>query len=167
MSVTTAPIKKEFQRVFEFIVKHGVANAAWTNNSIKRFLRWAWYYERIFVVYDGFGASRRIAAVAVAWRQDHPDDSYKDMSIEGTEYGEYLHIYQVIVHPEYRSAGCFSMLLALALQRYPGTSKAFWTSHARGSSRKGRMIITDINTLAQELLKWDSRAKRKTYRSRR
>lgn len=149
-------IRREFQRVFEFVVKHGVSNSAWTNADTKRFLRWAWANKHLLIVHDGEGDSRRIVAAAVCWQTDHPENRYRDFSFDNTARGEYLSVYQVIVHPEFRSRGCMLLLLAMACQEHPGVRKAFWNSHSRG---RNYLRIIDIQTLGKELLKWDYRAK--------
>lgn len=153
-------IKKEFQRCFEFVVKHGV-NSGWTNVKLKEFLRWAWANKHLNIVYDGPEDSKRIAAVGIAWQTDHPENRYRDFSPENTQYGEYLSVFHVIIHPEYRNQGCMLLLLAMALQEHPGVRKVFWNSHARG---KETLRIVDINTLGKELLKWH-REKHKTHHS--
>lgn len=153
-------IKREFQRVFEFTVKHGV-NSGWTNAKLKEFLRWAWANHHLLVVYDGEGESRRIAAIGIAWQTDHPENRYRDFSPENTAYGEYLSIFHVIIHPEYRRKGCMLLLLAMAIQEHPGVRKAFWNAHSRG---KESLRIMDITTLGRELLKWH-REKHQIHRS--
>lgn len=150
-----ADIHKEFQRVFEFFVKHGVQNPLLTNAQRKRFLRWAWDKRHLLVVYDGAGEHRRIAGAAIVWRTDHPENSYRDFSDEATNQGDYLHVYHAVVHPEYRRQGCLLLLLALAVQEHPGARKIFWNSHSRG---RDFLRITDIQTLGKELLKWDYQA---------
>lgn len=145
-------IHQEFQRVFEFVVKHGVRNPQWTNVTTKRFLRWAWDRKHLLIIYDGTGAARRIAAAAMVWRTDHPENRYEDFSDYNTSYGDYLHVYQVIVHPEYRRQGCLIMLLTLALSENPGITRIFWNSHGRMNNH---LRIVDIHTLGKELFKWD------------
>ncbi len=145
-------IRREFQRTFEFVVKHGVHNPSWDNATLKRFLRWSWENHHLLVVYDGTGAARRIAAAAIVWRTDHPENRYDDWSSEHTRIGDYLHVYQAIVHPEYRRKGCLILLLTLALSENPGVTRVFWNSHSR---TKDYLRITDIMTLGRELLKHD------------
>lgn len=147
-----ADIHKEFQRVFEFFVKHGVKNAVMTNSDRKRLLRWSWDKRHLLVIYDGVGDHRRIAAAGIAWRTDHPENSYRDFSDEATNMGDYLHVYQVAVHPEYRRRGSLLLLLALALQEHPGVKKVFWNSHSRGQNT---LRITTVDILGRELLKAD------------
>lgn len=150
-------IKREFQRVFEFVVKHGVHNPHnWTNAQTKQFLRWAWANKHLLIVYDGQGDSRRISACGMAWQTDHPENRYKDFSPQNTSRGEYLSIYHVIVHPEYKRTGCMLLLLALAIDSHPGVKKAFWNCHSRTNNY---LRIIDINTLGKYLLKLDYRAK--------
>lgn len=153
-------IKREFQRVFEFVVKHGVHNPNWTNQDTKRFLRWAWAEKHLLVVYDGVGEFRRVVAAAIVWRTDHPENRYVDFSHENTKVGDYLHVYQTIVHPEFRRKGCLLLLLAMAVNENPGVTRIFWNSHGR---RNFRLRLTDISTLGKELLKWDFQAKQPQY----
>lgn len=145
-------IRQEFQRVFEFVVKHGVHNPSWTNATTKRFLRWAWDKRRLLVIYDGEGPARRIAAAAVVWRTDHPENRYDDYSDSNVMTGDYLSVYQVIVHPQYRRRGCLILLLTLAISENPGVTRIFWNSHGRNHRH---LRITDIATLGKELSKWD------------
>lgn len=142
-------IKKEFQRVFEFVVKHG-PKINWPNRSIKNFLIWAWDNKHLQILYDGQGDSKRIAAVAIVWQQDHPENVYENFENYDDKEGDYLSVYGVIVHPEYRHRGCLLMLLIMSLAEYPKVKKVFWNTHARG---KTGLRITDITTLGRELLK--------------
>lgn len=150
-------IRREFQRCFEFVVKHGVQNPAWTNSDMKRFLRWAWVKKHLLLVYDGEGDRRRIVAAAVAWRTDHPENRYDDFTDSNTNEGPYLHVYQAIVHPEFRKRGCLLLLLAMAIQEHRGVTRIFWNSHSR---KRNYLRIVDIDTLGKELLKWDYQVNR-------
>lgn len=154
--------RKEFQRVFEFVVKHGVHNPNWTNADTKRFLRWSWENRHLLVIYDGTGPARRVSAAAIVWRTDHPENRYEDFTPGNTQVGDYLHVYHVIVHPEYRRRGCLILLLTLAVSENPGVRRIFWNSHSRGCNR---LQLTDIITLGKELLKWDYREKHLLHRN--
>lgn len=143
-------IKREFQRVFEFLVKHG-PKISWNNKDIKKFLVWAWDNEHLIVIYDGYGTNRRICAIAIVWQTDHPENRYDNFAQYDLNDGEYLGVYGVVVHPEYRFKGCLLMLLIRALGKYPDVKKVFWSNHSR--SNKG-LKITTIETLGKELLKW-------------
>lgn len=141
-------IKKEFQRVFEFIVKHNDGNIPWENKLTKKLIRWALFYKKIFIVYDG----SRIAGLGIAWRTTHPENSYEDLSLDRTERGDFLHVYRVIIHPEYRTKGLMFQLLVMALIRFRGVTTVFWEQRMR--NEKSRMIIQPVERVLQELAKW-------------
>ena len=148
-TITNNSVKKDFQRIFEFVVKHkGAAiTGKATNAQIKRLLRWAWFHKMLIILFH----DRRIAAVAVCWRTDHPENNYQDMTFANTEFGDYISVYCVIVHPDYRGRGMMLPLLGLAMKRFDGANKIFWTIHARGSTR---IKITTTEKLSRELMKW-------------
>lgn len=139
--------KRELQRIFEFVVKHNGGNIPWTNSAIKKFLRWALFYKKLFVIYDGM----RIAAIAVCWRTTHPENDYEDLSLSKTEKGDFMHVYRVIVHPEYRGRGLLFMLYTMALLRFRGVRTIYWEQR-RGD--KTRLIIQPVERMLQELAKW-------------
>lgn len=140
-------IKREFQRVFEFVVKHG-PKLHWCNRDIKKFLTWAWNGRHLITLYDGFYDKKRIAAIAIVWQTDHPENRYESFGEYDAREGDYLHVYGCIVHPEYRSRNCFPMLLATALIEYPNVTKIFWNRHAR---EKSGLRITSIDNLGRRL----------------
>ena len=149
ITATKTDIKREFQRIFEFVVKHkgnAITKNA-TNAHIKKVLRWAWYYEKLFIIFDG----TRIVSMAVAWRTDHPENNYRDMSFFNTEIGDYISVYCVVVHPDYRNKGMMLPLLGLVMKRFPGANKIFWAIHARGLSI---LKITTTEKLTKGLIKW-------------
>jgi hypothetical protein len=143
-------LKKEFQRVFEFTVKHG-PKIVWNNKDIKKFLLWAWENKHLIIIYDGYGINRRIAAMAIVFQTDHPENKYENFETYDENQGEYLSVYGVIVHPQYQHKGCLLLLFIKAISIYPSVTKIFWNSHSRGSNK---LRITEINTLGKELLKW-------------
>lgn len=145
-------LDREFQRTFEFVVKHG-PKLHWGNRDIKKFLRWAWNGKHLVTVYDGYYDKRRIAAIAIVWQSDHPENRYESFGAYDEKEGEYLHVYGVIVHPEYRKRNCLAMLLCTSLIEYPSVSKVCWNHHGR---LKQGLRIVDINTLSKELLKWQT-----------
>ena len=147
-------IKKEFQRVFEFVVKHGPKQER-TNAEIKKFLLWAWERKHLLVLYDGFFEARRIAAIAICWQTDHPENKYQNLSTYDLNEGEYLSVYGVVVHPEYRDKGCLLMLLIQAMGQYPEAKKIFFNKHGRGAIG---LRIMDINQFANRLLKGAEKA---------
>lgn len=140
--------KKEFQRVFEFIVKHNSGNIPWENRVTKKLIRWALFYKKLFIVYDG----ARIAGLGFAWRTTHPENSYKDLSLDRTENGDFLHVYRVIIHPDYRYQGIMFQLLVMAMIRFRGAKTMFWEQRARGD--KTRLIIQPVEKVLHELAKW-------------
>ena len=148
-------LKREFQRVFEFLVKHG-PKLHWGNRDIKKFLTWAWNHKHLVIIYDGYFDKRRIAAIGICWQTDHPENKYKDFGDYDVKEGDYLHIFGVVVHPEYRKRNCLAMLLCTALTEYPTVTKICWNTHARG---RNSLRITTIDTLGRELLK----TKKKEY----
>jgi len=152
VTLTKPEIKKEFQRVFQFVVKHKDSNMNWTNKDIRKFLRWAWYYKRLFIIYD----NRRIAAIGIMWRTDHPENASGYLSFERTEFGDYLYVYQVLVHPNYKMRGLLFQLLYEAKKRYNGVKRAFW------KDRKGRLRIIEVNRLMGDLSKWAIRTEIKS-----
>ncbi len=97
--------------------------------------------------------------MAVAWRTDHPENRYEDMSLSNTEYGDYLSVLCAIVHPDYEFKGILTILYALALERFNGIKRVFWTAHARDSKR---LIITDASKLAEVMVKWQKIKSRKS-----
>ncbi len=149
--------KKEFQRIFEFIVKHNNGVIPWENKVTKRLLRWALFYKKLFVVYD----HSRIAGLAIAWRTTHPENSYDDLGVEKTEAGDFMHVYRVIIHPDYRSRGLMFQLLVMGMLRFRGVKTVFWTQRKCGE--KKRLVIQPVNKVLMELAKWQ--AKTKTSRS--
>lgn len=149
-----ADIRTEFHRLFTFCVKHG-PKLPWPNRDIKKFLIWAWDMKHLFVVYDGEGNNRRICAAAIAWRTDHPENRFDSLINAETNQGDYLNVYMVIVHPEYRRKGCMLLLLAMTLEQYKGIKRIFWNSNRRNPDIN-RLRIIDTNTLGRELLKWDN-----------
>lgn len=140
--------QKEFQRVFEFVVKHNGGNIPWKNQITKKLIRWALFYKKIFIVYDG----PRIAALAFAWRTSHPENSYEDLSLDKTESGDFLHVYRVIVHPEYRKQGLMFMLLVMGLLRFRGVKTVFWEKRSRNG--KTQLVIESTQRVLDELAKW-------------
>jgi GNAT superfamily N-acetyltransferase len=141
-------LRKELDRVFKFIVKNKSTTMNWPNNKIKKFLRWAWYYQRLFILRNG----NEIAAIGIAWRTDHPENEPKDVSLANTEIGNYLCVYQVMVHPKYSKKGLLFQLMALFEARFPNTTRTFWTDRA------GRLRIIETKRLIRELYKWASLA---------
>jgi hypothetical protein len=139
--------KRELQRIFEFVVKHG-PKLHWANRDIKKFLTWAWNGKHLVTLYDGFHDKKRIAAIAVVWQTDHPENKYESFGNYDEREGDYLHVYGTIVHPEYRQRECLPMLLATALIEYPKVTKVFWNHHGR---KKNTLVITTINNLGRRL----------------
>ena len=140
--------KRELQRIFEFIVKHNGGNIEWENKITKKLIRWALFYKKLFIVYDG----TRIAGLAVAWRTSHPENSYEDLSLDKTERGDFMHVYRVIVHPEYKSQGLMFQLFIMGLIRFRGVKTVFWEQRIRNG--KSRMIIQPVERVLDELAKW-------------
>lgn len=137
------------KKSFELIVKHhdGVIN--WDTPTLKRFLRWAAYYRRLFVVWASVnkGAGRRIAAIGVAWRTEQYDSHLADLSFENTEFGNNLFIYQVVCHPDFRNTGVLFQLLSLALWRNPGVERAYWVSEHSPSKRTHKISIARLTAM--------------------
>lgn len=149
-------IKREFQRVFEFIVKHNGDTIPWENKLTKKLIRWAVFYKKIFIVYD----KERIAGLAIAWRTTHPENSYEDLSLDRTEKGNFLHVYRVITHPEYTGKGLMFQLLVMGMLRFRGVKHIFWEQRNR-TGGKNRLIIQPVERVLQELFKWHQKAKTK------
>lgn len=150
--------KREFQRVFEFIVKHG-PKMKMPNKDIKQFLIWAWEKSHLIVLYDGYFDTKRIAAIAICWQTDHPENKYENLQEYDLNEGDYLSVYGVVVHPEYRHKGCLLMLFVRALGEYPSVKKIFWNHH----SRKGNGLkIMDVTTFGEQLLKAHSHSLRRS-----
>ena len=128
---------KELQRIFEFVVKHKADTMDWPSPVIRRFLKWAAYYRRLFIVHaDTKDGGRRIIAVGTAWRTESLSPNLDKLDFEHTEFGNYLFIHQCIVHPEFRNAGVLFQMLCLGLQRYPECHTAYWND----SSCKTRVV---------------------------
>lgn len=128
--------EKELQRIFEFVVKHRGETIDWKSGDIRRFLKWAIYYRRLFIIHaDVKGGGRRIAAVGIAWRTENPTPNLAQLDVEHTEFGDYLFVYQVIVHPDFQHAGTMFQLLSMALVRFPGVHTAYWVSEHSPSKR--------------------------------
>lgn len=143
--------KKELQRVFEFFVKNNNGTVNWPNKDIRKMLRWAWFYKKIFIIYapssrKGF---ERIAACDIAWRTDDLSIDFANMKleVENTEFGDNLCILQVIVHPEFKDLGIMLQLLSMNLYRFPGVKKVFWRD------RRNCLRILNVNKLALLLYK--------------
>lgn len=135
-------LQKELQRIFEFVVKHNGGSLDWANKDIRNFIRWAMYYKRLFIVWGPASAgTKRIVAVGVAWRSVEPDCSYSTFDAETLETGDWLHVFRVILHPEYRDRGVMFQLLSMALHRYPRVTHAYWQTHARGNTETRTMEI--------------------------
>lgn len=148
--------KREFQRVFEFVVKHNGDNIPWANSITKKLLRWALFYKKLFIVYDG----QRIAALAIAWRTTHPENSYEDFSLDKTETGDFMHVFRVIVHPDYRAKGLMFQLFVMGLIRFRGVQTVFWEQRIRNG--KTRMVIQPVGKVLEELAKWQKIKKPQT-----
>lgn len=141
--------RKEFQRVFEFIVKHNGENISLENNKLKNFIRWAAFYKKLFIIYD----NKRIAAVGIAWRTTHPENKIRDFSLDSTENGDYIYAYRVIVHPDYSWRGLMFQLMCMAATRFRGCKRIFWEK--RGSTdEKPILVIKTVEQMFKELAKW-------------
>jgi hypothetical protein len=145
--------KKELQRVFEFVVKHNSGNIPWENKITKKLIKWSLFYKKIFIVYDG----PRIAALAFAWRTSHPENSYEDLSLDKTESGDYMHVFRVIIHPEYRKEGYMFQLFVMGLIRFRGVKTVFWEKRTKNG--KSRMVIVPVEKLLEELYKWQKKTR--------
>lgn len=123
--------KREFQRIFEFLVKYHEGVGAWSNRDIRKFLRWAIFYKRLFIIHDdATPSSKRIVAVAVAWRVETPM-SWDFDNLESMETGDTLYVFNTTIHPDYRKKGVLFALLSLALWRYQGVSEIYWENTCR------------------------------------
>lgn len=134
--------EKELQRMFDFVVKHKDASLDWPSADIRKFLRWAAYYRRLFVIRaDVKGGGKRIVALGTAWRTESPTPNVQNLDFDHTEFGNYLFIHQVIVHPDFYHTGIMFQLLSMALWRYPEVHTAFWVSEHSPSKRVRHIAI--------------------------
>lgn len=138
----------DLQKIFEFVVKHRGNTLTYSNSDIRAFLRWAAHYRRLFIVWADVKGGRRIAAVGVAWRTERIAPNISDLSLEATEHGDNLFVYQVVVHPDFRHTGVMFQLLSLALWRYAGVHRAYWISEHH---QRSRVRVLPIPRLAKKL----------------
>lgn len=134
-------IKKEFNRLFKFIVKHGPNLVRGDNNYIKRFLKWAWSEKRIFIINEG----NQIIAVLIAWRTPEVVNKFERLDLDTTENGNYLYISQCLIHPDHKHKGYLLPLLIQALYRYDGVDNVFW------HDRRGKHKIINTDRLLNRL----------------
>lgn len=130
-------LERDLQKVFEFVVKNRENTLEWPNADIRKFIRWALYYRKLFIVWAPAGAGQRIAALGIAWRTEHVAVQDAPLTFENTEFGNNLYVYQVIVHPDFSHTGALFQMLSLALWRYPGVERVFWFP----DSRKGQEFV--------------------------
>lgn len=125
-------LEKDLQKVFEFFVKNRTdMPASWTSAEIRKFIRWALYYRKMFIVWAPAGQGQRIVAIAVAWRTEKLGQQDHLLTFENTEFGNNLYVYQVTVHKDFERTGALFQLLSLALWRYPGVETVFWFPDTR------------------------------------
>lgn len=137
------------QKVFELCVKHGDGTLAGSNAKIRRVLRWAAYYRRLFIVWADVnrGEGKRVAAAGIAWRTEALDPHLDDPSIEHTEFGSNLFVLQTVVHPDFRHSGVLFQLLSLALWRFPGVDRVYWHSEHSASKRDRAITIARLTSI--------------------
>ena len=142
-------IKKELQKIFEFCVKYHPAFGSWANGDVRKFIRWAWYFRKLFIIWDDLpNGSRRIAGIGFAWRTESTSVENFDYSPETTEYGDYIYVARVIVHPDYRKQPIMFALLSLALVRFPMATHVWWDQDLGPKSRK---FVTPIDKFLRRL----------------
>ena len=142
--MTSDEIKRDLQKVFEFVVKNRGKTLGWDNADIRKFIRWAVHYRKLFLVYAPAGTGQRIVALGVAWRTESIGPIANELTFENTEFGNNLYVFQTIIHQDFERAGMMFQLLSLALLRYPGVENVFWHSEHHST---GKIVKISVNRL--------------------